>query len=59
MCIRDRMMDTFRPLKVTEAALALENPDYIYSWLPRVPGGSTAEGGAHGGADSSPADAAR
>jgi homogentisate 1,2-dioxygenase len=28
------MMDTFRPLLVTAEALALENPDYAYSWLP-------------------------
>ncbi|MFN2251753.1 MAG: homogentisate 1,2-dioxygenase [Anaerolineae bacterium] len=28
------MLDTFRPLQVTTEALALENPDYVYSWLP-------------------------
>jgi homogentisate 1,2-dioxygenase len=29
------MIDTFRPLKVTKQALELEDPDYMYSWLPR------------------------
>jgi homogentisate 1,2-dioxygenase len=28
------MMDTFRPLQLTAEAVALENPDYAYSWLP-------------------------
>ncbi|SFJ32997.1 homogentisate 1,2-dioxygenase [Thermoflavimicrobium dichotomicum] len=28
------MIDTFRPLKVTKQALALEDPNYMYSWLP-------------------------
>ncbi|OYD09893.1 homogentisate 1,2-dioxygenase [Paludifilum halophilum] len=28
------MVDTFRPLHVTQAALEMEDPDYIYSWLP-------------------------
>jgi homogentisate 1,2-dioxygenase len=28
------MFDTFRPLKVTAEAVALENPDYAFSWLP-------------------------
>jgi homogentisate 1,2-dioxygenase len=28
------MFDTFRPLAVTAAAVALENPDYAFSWLP-------------------------
>lgn len=27
------MVDTFRPLRVTKQALALEDPDYAYSWL--------------------------
>lgn len=27
------MIDTFRPLQITEAALALEDPDYYQSWL--------------------------
>lgn len=27
------MVDTFRPLQVTEQALALENPDYYRSWI--------------------------
>ncbi|MBK8441992.1 MAG: homogentisate 1,2-dioxygenase [Sphingobacteriales bacterium] len=27
------MVDTFRPLLLTEAALAIENPDYYRSWL--------------------------
>lgn len=27
------MVDTFKPLKVTEAAMALENPDYYKSWM--------------------------
>ncbi len=27
------MVDTFRPLKITRQALALENPDYFRSWL--------------------------
>jgi homogentisate 1,2-dioxygenase len=47
------MFDTFRPLAVTTAALALENDDYAYSWLP----------GRHNGTDperlASSADAAR
>jgi homogentisate 1,2-dioxygenase len=46
------MFDTFRPLHVTAAAVALENPDYAFSWLP----------GRHGGAGAQPtsaADAAR
>ena len=51
------MMDTFRPLHVAKAALALENPDYMYSWLPAEPGGSTADGGKHGTGGA--ADAAR
>lgn len=40
------MMDTFHPLHVTEAALALENPAYATSWLPAVPHGPTANGAA-------------
>lgn len=28
------MFDTFRPLAVTAAAVALENPEYAFSWLP-------------------------
>ncbi len=28
------MVDTFRPLQITEAALALEDADYFKSWLP-------------------------
>jgi homogentisate 1,2-dioxygenase len=40
------MMDTFHPLLVTEAAVALENPGYMTSWLPAVPGGPTANGAA-------------
>lgn len=28
------MIDTFRPLRVTEEALLYEDPDYMYSWLP-------------------------
>ncbi len=27
------MVDTFKPLKVTEAAMELENPDYYKSWM--------------------------
>jgi homogentisate 1,2-dioxygenase len=27
------MMDTFRPLQVTKAALELEDPNYPFSWL--------------------------
>ena len=27
------MVDTFRPLQVTEAALAIEHDDYHQSWL--------------------------
>lgn len=48
------MMDTFRPLHVTTAALALENPDYTYSWIP----GRHAEQSANGHAGAV-ADAAR
>jgi homogentisate 1,2-dioxygenase len=29
------MVDTFRPLKMTQAAAALEDGDYSYSWKPR------------------------
>ena len=28
------MVDTFRPLKITEQALDIENPDYFKSWMP-------------------------
>jgi homogentisate 1,2-dioxygenase len=28
------MIDTFRPLHVTQAALEIEDPAYMYSWLP-------------------------
>jgi homogentisate 1,2-dioxygenase len=28
------MVDTFRPLRVSRAALALEDPTYTYSWAP-------------------------
>ena len=28
------MLDTFRPLKMTKAALALEDENYPFSWLP-------------------------
>ena len=28
------MVDTFRPLKITQQALDIENPDYFKSWLP-------------------------
>ena len=34
------MIDTFRPLQVSRAALAVEDPDYPYSWLER-PGTGT------------------
>jgi homogentisate 1,2-dioxygenase len=27
------MVDTFRPLHLTEEALSIEDPDYLYSWL--------------------------
>jgi len=27
------MVDTFRPLKITEEALAIEDKDYYKSWL--------------------------
>ena len=27
------MIDTFRPLQITAAAVELENPDYTFSWL--------------------------
>jgi homogentisate 1,2-dioxygenase len=30
------MIDTFRPLRVTRAALKMEDADYIYSWLPET-----------------------
>lgn len=30
------MVDTFRPLRVTRAALALEDDNYAYSWLPKT-----------------------
>jgi hypothetical protein len=26
------MLDTFRPLQVTETALAVSDPDYVRSW---------------------------
>ncbi|MEM9557056.1 MAG: homogentisate 1,2-dioxygenase [Acidobacteriota bacterium] len=29
------MIDTFRPLRVTKQALAMEDEDYAYSWLPK------------------------
>jgi homogentisate 1,2-dioxygenase len=28
------MIDTFRPLRVTQSALAFEDPEYMYSWNP-------------------------
>jgi len=28
------MVDTFRPLKITQRALDIENPDYFKSWMP-------------------------
>jgi len=28
------MVDTFHPLKLTKAALDLDDPNYPYSWLP-------------------------
>jgi len=28
------MVDTFHPLKLTQAALDVEDPDYAYSWKP-------------------------
>jgi homogentisate 1,2-dioxygenase len=34
------MFDTFRPLSVTAAALALEDPEYAFSWLPGRHNGS-------------------
>jgi homogentisate 1,2-dioxygenase len=30
------MLDTFRPLRVSRAALAVDDPDYPYSWLAKV-----------------------
>jgi homogentisate 1,2-dioxygenase len=30
------MVDTFRPLRVTRAARALEDEGYAYSWLPKT-----------------------
>jgi hypothetical protein len=27
------MVDTFRPLKLTQAAVDMQIPDYAYSWL--------------------------
>lgn len=41
------MMDTFRPLQITAAAMEVEDPSYATSWLPSTPFGSTANG--HGG----------
>lgn len=29
------MVDTFRPLRIAKASIALEDADYAYSWLPR------------------------
>ncbi len=28
------MVDTFKPLKITQQALDIENPDYFKSWMP-------------------------
>jgi homogentisate 1,2-dioxygenase len=39
------MMDTFRPLQVTAAALALEDTDYATSWLPGRHNGAVGQGG--------------
>ncbi|MBA4600853.1 homogentisate 1,2-dioxygenase [Thermoactinomyces mirandus] len=36
------MIDTFRPLKLTGAALEIEDPRYIYSWLPEQKGDGSA-----------------
>ena len=30
------MIDTFRPLQVTAQAAALDDRNYVYSWLPRT-----------------------
>lgn len=38
------MIDTFKPLQVTAAAVAMENDGYLTSWLPAAPGGGTANG---------------
>lgn len=32
------MIDTFRPLKLTRAALEIEDPQYLFSWLPESKG---------------------
>ncbi len=32
------MIDTFRPLKITKAALEIEDSKYLYSWLPEKKG---------------------
>ena len=29
------MVDTFRPLRLTRQALAMEDEGYVYSWLPK------------------------
>jgi len=44
------MVDTFRSLRLTENALAVEDPDYAYSWLPeRHEDGDVPDAGVHGG----------
>ncbi|MGA8944056.1 MAG: homogentisate 1,2-dioxygenase [Thermoactinomyces sp.] len=37
------MIDTFRPLKLTQTALQNEDPRYLYSWLPDKNGDSDAD----------------
>lgn len=43
------MVDTFRPLKLTQAALDVEDTEYAYSWLPeRHEDGDVPDAGVHG-----------
>jgi homogentisate 1,2-dioxygenase len=43
------MVDTFRSLKLTENALAVEDEEYAYSWLPeRYEDGDVPDAGVHG-----------
>jgi hypothetical protein len=48
------MVDTFNPLRVTKAAMDLDDPKYPYSWLPPEDGAGEARELADRGAEAFP-----
>jgi homogentisate 1,2-dioxygenase len=42
------MVDTFRPLELGEAGIAVEDPAYAWTWAGRGPSTDDSDGGADG-----------